>query len=67
MSAGDVQLDPGVAWILPAYHQYRLPLCHRVTVETSSSPTSDRWPLHSLSRKASHCNSIVPGGGGGGG
>ena len=49
MSVGDVQRDPGVAWILPAYHQYRLPLCHRVTVKTSSSPTSDRLPLHSLS------------------
>ena len=47
MFAGDVQRDLGVAWILPAYHQCRLPLCFRVTVETSSSPTSDRWPLHS--------------------
>ena len=42
MSVGDAQHDPGAAWILPAYHQYRLPLCYRVTVETSSSPTSDR-------------------------
>ena len=57
MSVEDVQRDPGAAWILPAYHQYRLPLCYRVMVETSSSPTSDRWLLHSLSRKASHCNS----------
>ena len=61
MSVGDAQCDPGVAWILLAYHQYRLPLCYRVTVETSSSPTSDRWPLHSLSRKASHYNSRVHG------
>ena len=61
MSIGDVQRDLGFAWILPAYHQYRLPLCYRVTVETSSSPTSDRWPLHSLSRKASHCNNRVHG------
>ena len=49
MSVGDAQRDPGATWILPAYHQYRLPLCYRVTVETSSSPTFDRWPLHSLS------------------
>ena len=61
MSIGYVQRDPGVAWIFPAYHQYRLPLCYRVTVETSSSPTSDRWLLHSLSRKASHCNRRVHG------
>ena len=59
MSIEDAQRDPGAAWILQAYHQYRLPLCYRVTVETSSSPTSDRWPQHSLSRKASHCNSRV--------
>ena len=59
MSVGDVQRDPGAALILPAYHQYRLPLCYRVTVETSSSPTSNRWPLHSLSRKALHCNNRV--------
>ena len=44
MSVRDEQCDPSVAWILPAYHQYRLPLCWRVTVGTSSSPTSDRWP-----------------------
>ena len=25
MSSRDVQRDPGVAWILPAYHQYRVP------------------------------------------
>ena len=49
MSVGDAQCDPGAAWILPAYHQYRLPLCYRVTVETSSSLTSDKWPQHSLS------------------
>ena len=61
MSMGDVQRDPSVAWILPAYHQCRLPLYYQVTVETSSSPTSDRWPLHSLSRKASHCNNRVHG------
>ena len=61
MSVRDAQRDPGAAWISLAYHQYRLPLCYRVTVETSSSPTSDRWPLHSLSRKASHCNSRVHG------
>ena len=61
MSVGDAQRDPGVAWILPAYHQYRLPLCYRVTVETSSSLTTDRWPLHSSRRKASHCNSRVHG------
>ena len=42
MSVGDVQCDPGAAWILLAYRQYKLPLCYRVTVETSSSPTSDR-------------------------
>ena len=59
MSIGDEQRDPGAAWILLAYHQYRLPWCYRVTVETSSSPTSDRWPLQSLSRKASHYNSSV--------
>ena len=61
MSIGDVQSDPGAAWILLAYHQYRLPLCYRVMVKTFSSPTSDRWPLHSLSRKASHCNNRVHG------
>ena len=61
MSIGDAQRDPGSAWILPTYHQYRLPLCYRVTVETSSLPTSNRWPQHSLSRKASHCNSRVHG------
>ena len=61
MSVRDVQRDPGVAWILLAYHQYRLPLCYQVTVETSSSPTSDRWTQHSSSRKASHCNSRVNG------
>ena len=59
MSVEDAQRDPGAAWILPAYHQYRLPLCYRVTVETSSSLISDRWPLHSLSGKASHYNSRV--------
>ena len=42
MSIGDAQCDPGTAWILPAYHQYRLPLCNRVMVETSSPLTSDR-------------------------
>ena len=61
MSVGDAQRDPGAAWILPAYHQYRLPLCYRVTVETSSSLTFDRWPQHSLRRKASHCKSRVHG------
>ena len=61
MSVGDAQRDLGAAWILPAYHQYRLPLSYRVTVEISSSPTSYRWPQHSLSRKASHCNSGVHG------
>ena len=61
MSVGDAQHGPGAAWILPAYHQYRPPLCYRVTVETSSSPTSDSWPLHSLTRKALHCNSRVHG------
>ena len=61
MSVGDAQCDPGDVWILLAYHQYRLPLCCRVTVRTSSSPTSDRWPHHFLSRKASHCNSRVRG------
>ena len=59
MFVRDVQRDPGAAWILLAYHQYRLSLCYQVTVKTSSSPTSDRWPLHSLSRKTSHCNSRV--------
>ena len=59
MSVGDARRGLGAAWILLAYHQYRLPLCYRVTIETSSSPTSDRWPMHSLSRKASHCNSKV--------
>ena len=54
MFVGDAQRDPGAAWILPAYHQYILPLCYRVTVETSSSQTSDKWPQHSSSRKASH-------------
>ena len=61
MPIGDGQHDPGVAWILPVYHQYRLPLCCRVTIETSSSLTSDKWPLHYLSRKASHCNNRVHG------
>ena len=61
MSIGDAQRDPGAAWILLAYHQYRLPLCYQVTIETSSSPTSNRWPLHSLSRKASHYNNRVHG------
>ena len=61
MSVGDVQRDLGATWILLAYHQYRLPLCYCVTVKTSSSPTFDRWPQHSLSRKASHCNSRVHG------
>ena len=61
MSVGDDQRDPGAAWISPAYHQYRLPLCCRVTVETFLSPTSDRLPLRSLSRKASHCNNRVHG------
>ena len=59
MSVGDVQCDPSDAWILPAYRQYRLPLCYQVTVETSLSPTSDRWPLNSLIRRASHSNSRV--------
>ena len=49
MSVGDAQRDPGATWILPAYRQYRLPLCYRLTVKPSSSPTFDRWPLHSLS------------------
>ena len=61
MSVADAQRDPSVAWILPVYHQYRIPLYYRVTVKTSSSQTSDRWPLHSLSRKASHYNSRVHG------
>ena len=61
MFVGDTQSDPGSSWILPAYHQYRLPLCYRLMVKTSSLPTSDRWPLHSLSRKASHCNSRIHG------
>ena len=61
MSVEDVQRDPGAAWILLACHQYRLPLCYRATVETSSSPTSNRWPLHSLIRKASHYNSRAHG------
>ena len=61
MSVGDAQRDLGAAWILPTYHQYRLPLCYQLTVKTSSSPTFNRWPLHSLSRKASHCNSRVHG------
>ena len=39
MSVGDVQCDLGAAWILLAYRQYRLPLCYRVTVETSLSLT----------------------------
>ena len=62
MSVGDVQRDSSDVWILPAYRQYRLPLCYRVTVETSLSPTSDRWPFHSLIRRASHSNSRVHGG-----
>ena len=61
MSVGDAQRDRGAAWSLLAYHLYRLPLCYRVTVGTSSSPTSDRWPLHSLSLKASHYNNRVHG------
>ena len=61
MSIGDEQHDPGAAWILLAYHQCRLPLCYQVTVETSSSPTFDRWLLHFLSRKTSHYNSRVHG------
>ena len=61
MSIGDVQRDLGAAWILLAYRQYRLPLCYQVTVETFSSPSSNRWPLHSLIRKASHYNSKVHG------
>ena len=61
MSVGDVQHDPSATWILLAYRQYRLPLCYRATVETSLSPTSDRWPLHSLIRKASHYNSRIHG------
>ena len=44
MFVGDVQHDLGVAWILPAYHQYRLPLCCRVMVEISLSPTFDSSP-----------------------
>ena len=32
MSVGDALRDPGAAWILLAYHQYRLPLCYRVKV-----------------------------------
>ena len=42
MSVGDEQHDPGSAWILLAYHQYRLPLCFRATGGTSWSPTSGR-------------------------
>ena len=61
MFIGDAQRDLGAAWILLAYHQYRLPLFYQVKVETSLSPTSDRWPQHSLSRKASHCISRVHG------
>ena len=61
MSIGDDQHDPGTAWISLAYHQYRLPSCYQVTVEIFSSPTSDRLPLCSLSRKASHYNSRVCG------
>ena len=61
MSVGDAQRDSGATWILPAYHQYRIPLCYRVTVGTSSSPTFDRLPQHFLSQKASHCNSRVHG------
>ena len=61
MSIGDVPRDPDAAWILLAYRQYRLPLCYRVTVETSSLSTFDRWPLHSLIRRASHYNSRVHG------
>ena len=61
MSVGDVLCDPDIAWILLAYRQYRLPLCYRVMVETSLSPTSDRWPLHSLIQKALHYNSRVHG------
>ena len=61
MSVGDEQRDPGVAWILLAYHLCRLPLFYQVTVETSSSPTSNRWLPHFSSRKASHYNSKVYG------
>ena len=61
MSVGDDQCDSGAAWISLAYHQYRLPSCYRVTVETFLSPTSNRLPLRSLSRKASHYNSRVLG------
>ena len=61
MSVGDDQHDTGAAWISLAYHQYRLPSCCRVTVKTFSSPTSDKFPLRSLSRKASHYNSRVRG------
>ena len=61
MSVGDLPCDPGTAWILLAYHQYRLPLCYRVMVKTSSSPTSYKRPLHSLIQRASHYNSRVHG------
>ena len=61
MSVGDVPRDSGATCILLAYRPYRLPLCYRVPVETSSSPTFDRWPLHSLIRRASHYNSKVHG------
>ena len=33
----------------------------RARVETFSSPTSDRWPLHSLIRRALHYNSTIHG------
>ena len=61
MSAVDARRDPGVAWILPAYRQYRLPLCFRGTGETSLSPTSDRWLQHFSNQKASRCNNRVHG------
>ena len=31
MSVGDERRDPGDAWILLTYHQYKLPLCFRAT------------------------------------
>ena len=61
MSVGDDQRDRGAAWVSLAYHQYRVPSCCRATVETFSSPTSDKLPRHSLNRKASDYNSRVRG------
>ena len=61
MSIGDMPHDPGAVWILLAYRQHKPPLCYRETVETSLSPTSDRWPLHSFIRRTSHYNSRVRG------